>query len=184
MPFTLRSLASSFRPYFTSRSLASSCRPYFTKATFNGVQKLSFPRKALPPVYIPCRHFDSIGFVADLVSNVIDMRSIHPKTRRDTKNHEKMLAIAYWSIGEEEKARQHYEPDNSLDLFPDENDFDIYTHFFSLLTKKKQELTVKELKEIIVMYQITTRLSDPTTTASLKNKLKECKILLLEKKKL
>lgn len=155
MPFSLRPLARAFHSSAIPLSIGS--------------RRLFVPRNFIPAAHMHTRHYTDFaksikGFINNVKASLFDENAV--------KNSHK-LSAAYWSIGEEEK---------SLECYIDNDACHTFSNCFNLLQKRKDELTFKEVNELIEMYQTSIRLADPTTFNALNEKLKTCQTLLSQKK--
>lgn len=171
------------------RPLAYTCHPYFLRAACNRTQKFLVPRKAFPPAHIQSRHYvDFAGFVRKVIIAVTGVQPLNAEETQEVIKCQQILWVAHWSIDNHEAADEHYELAYSMQLFHEPKNFDTQQYYISLIEKAKSELTLKEIKEIIDMYQLaisqtTLSIRDLCYTPSLKKKLEEYQILLSEKEK-
>lgn len=92
--------------------------------------------------------------------------------------HQK-LWVAHYSIHNHQELARHWKMFNTLQLFENPKDVSTQQYYLGLLKKDKEKLTLKELQELVDLYQLALQKAyEPTWRWCLKKKLAEYNSLL------
>ncbi len=87
------------------------------------------------------------------MESITGMKMLNPEERAQAIIDHQKLAVAHYSINNPTQSLVHHERVYSMQLFDHPKDFNVQRYYVTLVDKKKEELSLKELQEVVGLYQ-------------------------------